>query len=48
MFLEKYNEDTEQFEALYQNIDDIKNGSKLLKKYIQNSLVKVTDKTKKI
>jgi hypothetical protein len=37
-FLEKYNEETESFYSLYENIDDLKQGSKLLMHYVDESL----------
>jgi hypothetical protein len=36
--LEKYNEETESFYSLYENIDDLKQGSKLLMHYVDESL----------
>lgn len=38
IFLEKYNEETESFYSLYENIDDLKQGSKLLMHYVDESL----------
>lgn len=37
-FLGKYNEETESFYSLYENIDDLKQGSKLLMHYVDESL----------
>ena len=38
IFLEKYNGETESFYSLYENIDDLKQGSKLLMHYVDESL----------
>ena len=38
IFLEKYNGETENFYSLYENIDDLKQGSKLLMHYVDESL----------
>lgn len=39
VFLEKYREETEDFYSICQNLEEIKSGNKILKKYIQEHLL---------